>query len=157
MKITAWRITRKKYVKEAFSGKGAKTYGGRWNPVGFPMVYLAQSLSLAILELIVHLEDDSDISGFVAIPVTFDSALVQVAPSTQLPANWLNLPVSEQSQNFGKQWLEANQNLVLQVPSSVVPGENNFLINPRHPQFSQLKIGPPQPLHIDQRITRTIQ
>ena len=157
MKITAWRITRKKYVSKAFSGEGAKTYGGRWNPVGFPMVYLAQSLSLAILELMVHLEDDSDISGFVAIPVTFDSALVQAVPPSRLPKNWLDLPVSEQSQNFGRQWLEAKQSLVLQVPSSVVPNESNFLVNPRHPQFSLLKIGSPQPLHIDRRITGTMQ
>jgi RES domain-containing protein len=121
------------------------------------MVYLAQNLSLAILELVVHLENDSDISGFAAIPVAFDSALVQVVPPSRLPENWLNLPVSEQSQSFGKQWLESQTSTVLQVPSSVVPNESNFLINPRHPEFSLLKIGSPHPLDIDQRITSTIQ
>ena len=156
MKITAWRITRKKYVNNAFSGEGAKLFGGRWNPVGYPMVYLAQNLSLAILELIVHLEDDSDIARFVAIPVTFDKSLVHVLQQSQLPGNWFDLPISEQSQMVGKKWLERKQSLLLQVPSSVVPSESNFLINPQHPQFDQLEIGSPQSLCIDQRISKLV-
>lgn len=153
MKITAWRITRKKYVNNAFSGEGAKIFGGRWNPVGYPMVYVAQNLSLAILELIVHLDDDGDITSFVAIPVSFDKSLVRVLPKSQLPANWFDLPISEQSQMVGKKWLEQKQSLLLQVPSSVVPSESNFLINPLHPQYAQLEIGAPQSLCIDKRIS----
>lgn len=156
MKITAWRITRKNYVKNAFSGEGAKIFGGRWNPIGYPMVYVAQNLSLAILELIVHLNDDSDITRFVAIPVTFDKSLVHVLPQSQLPDNWFDLPISEQSQMVGKKWLEQQQSVLLQVPSSVVPSESNFLINPLHPQFAKLEIGSPQSLCIDQRISKLL-
>ena len=157
MRITAWRITRKKYIKEAFSGEGAKLFGGRWNPVGYPMVYTAQNLSLGILELIVHLDDDGDISSFVTIPVVFDSALVRILAKSQMPKNWNSLPISGQSQMVGKKWIEKKQSLVLQVPSSVVPSESNFLINPLHPELSQLEIGSAQPLHIDQRITKILQ
>lgn len=156
MKITAWRITRKKYFKEAFSGEGAKRFGGRWNPAGCPMVYAAQHLSLAILELIVHLDEDSDISSFVVIPVSFNDELVQVMPKSQLPGNWSGFPISPPTQMVGKNWLEEKISLLLQVPSSVVPGESNFLINPLHPDFSQLEIGSPQPLNIDQRIAKII-
>lgn len=152
MKITAWRITKAKYVKEAFSGEGAKLYGGRWNPAGYPVVYVAQSLSLAILELVVHLDDDSDIKSYVAIPVTFESKLVRVLPESKRPENWRSLPISEQTQKIGADWLEKKQSVLLQVPSSVVTSESNFLINPLHPQFSQLDIGSPQSLLIDQRI-----
>lgn len=156
MKITAWRITRKQHVDKAFSGEGAKIFGGRWNPVGYPMVYVAQTLSLAILELIVHLDDDSDITSFVAIPVTFDRSLVHVLPQSQLPKNWFDLPISEQSQMVGKKWLEQKQSVLLQVPSSVVPSERNFLINPLHPKFAQLEIGSPQSICIDQRISKLL-
>jgi RES domain-containing protein len=156
MKITAWRITKKKYASEAFSGEGAKLFGGRWNPVGYPMVYMAQNLSLAILELIVHMDDDSDMTSFVAIPVTFDKSLVHVLPQSQLPEHWFDLPISEQSQMTGKKWLEQKQSVLLQVPSSVVPSESNFLINPLHPQFAQLEIGSPQPICMDQRISKLI-
>jgi RES domain-containing protein len=157
MNITAWRITRDKYIRDAFSGDGAKQYGGRWNPPGIPMVYTAQSLSLAILELIVHLEDDGDISSYVAIPVTFPPALVQILPESRWPEKWDSLPIAEPSRQIGKEWFDAMTSVVLQVPSSVVPRESNFLINPVHPKFSKLKIGPPQSLHIDQRITNRLQ
>jgi RES domain-containing protein len=156
MKITAWRITKKKYVNHAFSGEGAKIFGGRWNPVGTPMIYVAQNLSLAILELIVHLVDDSDITRFAAIPVTFDTSLADVLPQSRLHENWFDLPISEPSQMVGKKWLEQMQSLMLQVPSSVVPSESNFLINPLHPQFTQLEIGSPQSLNIDQRISKLL-
>jgi RES domain-containing protein len=157
MNITAWRITRKKYVREAFSGEGAKQFAGRWNPIGYPVIYVAESLSLAILELIVHLENDSDISSFAAIPVNFSRSIVQVLPESQWPDNWFSLPISEPSQQVGKTWIEEMSSVVLQVPSSVVPQECNFLINPRHPKFSKIKIGTPQSLHIDQRISKRLQ
>jgi RES domain-containing protein len=157
MNITAWRTTRKKYIREAFSGEGAKQFGGRWNPAGYPAVYTAESLSLAILELMVHLDDDSDICSFAAIPVTFPRALVQVLPESQWPSDWFSLPIAEPSQQVGKKWLEEMSGVVLQVPSSVVPQECNYLINPLHPKFSRLEIGPPQTLHIDQRISNRLQ
>lgn len=156
MRITAWRITRKKYVTEAFTGEGAKLFGGRWNPPGYAVVYLAQNLSLAILELMVHLDEDADIGTYTAIPVRFDSALVHVLEQDKLPENWSSLPISGQSQMVGKQWLEDKQSLLLQVPSSVVPSESNFLVNPLHPDVSQLEIGSPQPLHIDNRISKIL-
>ena len=98
MKITAWRITRKKYLDDAFTGEGAKLWGGRWNPVGYPAVYCAENLSLAILELIVHLEDDNDINSFAAIPVSFSPKLVQSLPKSKLPKTWNNLPISPHQQ-----------------------------------------------------------
>ena len=156
MNITAWRITREKYSREAFSGEGAKKFGGRWNPAGYLAVYLAQHLSLAILELIVHLDKHSDIRRFVAIPVSFDHKLVQVLQQAQLSDNWSELPISPKTQMIGEKWLKNNKRLILQIPSSVVPIENNYLVNPLHPDFSQLEIGSPEPLNIDQRIARML-
>lgn len=153
MKITAWRTTRKNYVTEAFTGEGAKRFGGRWNPPGYAAVYVAQNLSLAILELIVHLDEDSDISTFVTIPVAFDSTMVYELPPSQIPQNWSEHPIRQQSQMVGQNWLEKGQSLLLKVPSSVVPSESNYVINPLHPGSKKLSIGSPQPLHIDQRIS----
>jgi RES domain-containing protein len=157
MKVTAWRITNKKHAAEAFSGEGAKLFGGRWNPPGHAAIYAADSLSLAILELIVHLDEDEDINDYVAIPVEFDDARIITWREEILPKNWSNLPISDQTQNMGKIWLKEKQSLVLKVPSSVVHHDHNFVINPLHPDFSSLKIGRPQAIQIDPRLTARLQ
>ncbi len=152
MKITAWRITRKKYLNQAFTGEGAKIWSGRWNPAGYPAVYCAQSLSLAILELIVHLEDDIDIESFMAIPVSFSSNSVQTLPESKLPKTWNNLPISPASMQVGKKWLDEKKFLVLEVPSTIVPIESNYILNPLHHSFGQIEIGEPREILFDPRI-----
>ncbi|BBO91920.1 RES family NAD+ phosphorylase [Desulfosarcina ovata] len=156
MKCTAWRITKEKYINEALSGEGAKLWGGRWNPVGYPAVYCAESLSLAILELIVHLEDDSDINSFVVIPVSFSPKRVQSLPKSKLPKNWNSLPIGPESVAVGKKWLDDKQFPILEVPSTIVPIESNFVLNPLHPDFSLLEKGKPEAIHIDPRIANLI-
>jgi RES domain-containing protein len=156
MKITAWRITRKKYLNQAFSGEGAKIWGGRWNPAGYPAVYCAENLSLTILELIVHLEDDIDIESFAAIPVSFDSTAVQSLDLSQLPEAWDHLPISPASMEVGRQWLDEKKFLALQVPSIIVPIESNYILNPLHPDFSRVEIGEPQGIRFDPRIASLI-
>ena len=152
MTITAWRITKRKYAHQAFSGEGAKRFGGRWNPRGYAVVYTAETLSLTILELIVHLETYDDIEAYVSIPVQFEPMQVMEVPVQDLPSNWHSLPLSIESQNLGKRWLDKMESLVLKVPSSVVRPERNYLINPLHPEFEDLSIGSPQLINIDPRI-----
>lgn len=154
MKITAWRITRKKHLNSAFTGEGAKVWGGRWNPIGLPAVYCASNLSLAILEIIVHLEDDSDIDSFVAIPVSFESELVQSMPVSKLPKTWNDLPIDPASVSVGKKWLEEGKYPILKVPSIIVPIESNFVLNPLHSAFKTIEIGKHQSIHFDQRFFR---
>lgn len=156
MKITSWRIIHKRHAKEAFSGEGAKLYGGRWNPPGYPAVYTADSLSLAMLELIVHLEGDEDLQNYVTITAEFDEILVTVLPRGKLPRNWSSLPISNQTQEIGKTWLQKGKSIILKVPSSVVPNDGNFVINPLHPDFAKIKIGSPQPLKIDPRVANRL-
>ena len=156
MKSTAWRITRDTYLDEAFTGEGAKLWGGRWNPVGYPAVYCAERLSLAILELIVHLEDNNDISSFVAIPVSYASELVYSLPESTLPKTWNSFPIGPESIAVGKKWLDEKKFPILEVPSTIVPVESNFVLNPSHPDFSRIEIGEPQTIHFDPRIANLL-
>jgi RES domain-containing protein len=156
MKLTAWRITRKKYLDQAFSGEGAKIWGGRWNPAGYPAVHCAENLSLAILELIVHLEDDIDVDSFIAVPVSFDSKTVRTLDYSQLPEAWDHLPISPASMEVGRIWLDEKKFLALQVQSIIVPVESNYIFNPLHPDYSQIEIGEPQGIRFDPRIASLI-
>lgn len=154
MKTTAWRIIREKHLNSAFTGEGAKVWGGRWNPIGLPAVYCAANLSLAILEIIVHLEDDSGIDSYVAIPVSFESKLVQSIPASKLPKAWNDLPIDPASVSVGQKWLEEEKYPILKVPSIIVPIESDFVLNPLQPAFKTIEIGNHQSIHFDQRFSR---
>jgi RES domain-containing protein len=156
MKTTAWRITLERYAQAAMTGEGARLFGGRWNPVGVPAVYLAEHLSLAILEMVVHFDRTDKIGSFVAVPVTFEQNSVYTVPVASLPENWSALPIPSATQQMGKQWLDKNDHLVMKVPSSVVSIEANYVINPLHKDFKRIEIGRPMALRIDPRIERIL-
>lgn len=154
MSITAWRITKRKHVQTAFSGAGAKKYGGRWNSPGTAVVYTAQTQSLAALEMLVHLESTELLHGYVLIGVEIPASLVQELDRTKLPANWRSEGAASQLRRLGDEWVLAQSSAALCVPSALVPGENNFLLNPSHPDFKGLKIGEPISFSFDDRLMR---
>lgn len=149
MTITSWRIVKKRHSARAFDGEGARINGGRWNSVGVPAVYTAGSISLAILEMLVH--GDPPLAGYVVIPVAFDSALIEDVKVGTLPAGWSMYPAPAAANGIGDEWLRSRRSVVLRVPSAVVPSESNFLLNPAHPEFSKLVIGDPVDHPIDPR------
>ena len=52
--LTVWRLVTARFAKSAFSGEGARLYGGRWNRKGVLLVYAAGNQSLAMLEMLVQ-------------------------------------------------------------------------------------------------------
>jgi RES domain-containing protein len=155
MKITAWRITQSAYADEAFTGLGAWLEGARWNHKGVYMVYTAASVSLAALEMVVHLPKEALLyHHYVRLPVTFDSKQVMRLAPSQLPADWHHNPPPESTQQIGSGWAKERKSLVLKVPSSVIPEEHSYLINPLHPDAKRLRIGTAEPFKFDQRIKR---
>ena len=151
--ITAWRIAKQKHQFAGHSGEGARLYGGRWNPIGVPVIYTAESLSLATLEIIVHLEREQLLyKRFVKIPVTFETSLVYSLPRKKLPEDWGSLPPSESTQKIGQKWIEQAKYSILKIPSTVIREEYNFLINPAHPDFSAIEFGEPQRFEFDERL-----
>jgi len=153
MKITARRIVKAKHVDSAFDGEGARVAGGRWNRIGIPMIYTADSLALAILEITVHLsKDDLLQKKYFHISVQFDSSLVTNLDLAEIPEDWDSLPPSESTQDIGNQWALSQKSVILKVPSTVVRQEFNYLINPVHPDFKKLSIGIPETVVFDPRI-----
>ena len=85
MKITTWRITKAQHAHTAYDGEGARLAGGRWNKIGIPMIYTADSLALAALEIMVHLPGSGLLKRkFIRIPVRFDSRLVRKTKGSRL-------------------------------------------------------------------------
>jgi RES domain-containing protein len=152
--MKAWRITQQKRTRAAFSGEGARLYGGRWNSPGVPVVYVAQSQSLAVLEVLVHLDAPALLKKYVLLAVDFNASLVIDLDRSSLPKNWRSDPIPESVQAVGDQWVASGDSPVLRVPSVLVPEESNFLLNPRHPDFGGIRISRPQAFRFDPRLTR---
>lgn len=152
MIITAWRITKSKYIESAFTGEGAEESGGRWNSEGTRMVYASSSVSLAILEILVNLSDERILSAYQLIPFRFDQRLMRSIDLKTLPDDWAASIPSIPSKAIGDEWVRSNGSLVLEVPSAVVPLEKNYLVNPRHPDFSRITIDEPIPFPFDIRL-----
>ena len=146
----AWRIIKEKRAATAFSGEGAAKTGGRWNSRGVSVVYTSSTKSLATLESLVHLNPPV-IFSYVAFPLKFNDALVEVFPLRKLPANWRTEPPPPSTKSIGDDWVKAARSAVLALPS-VITGETNYLLNPAHPDFKKITIGKPEPFAFDPRL-----
>lgn len=146
-----WRLLTARLADSAFTGEGARLYGGRWNRKGVPMVYTAGSQSLATLEMLV--QDEPLRARYVMIPVTLPKNLkIERVTEGELPADWQDLAAREDTQAIGTAWVKRKSSAVLAVPSAVIPAEHNYLLNPLHPSFSKIEIGEPQDFITDLRL-----
>ncbi len=152
MTICAWRLSKDKFAKDAFSGEGAKLNGGRWNSKGTPMIYTAEHESLAVLEILVGLEDPSILPLYALFQVELDESLVEVVEDDALPGDWRESPPPLSTQEIGDNWASGARSAVLCIPSVVTPRERNYLLNPRHPDFGEISIYDPTPYDLDPRL-----
>lgn len=152
MKI--FRLARAEFRGSLWSGDGGLHVDGRWHAAGRRIVYAAQSLSLAQLEVLVHISDRRQMPrlayGEADIP---DSLSIEVIKVAGLPDNWRRFaPYHAKTQRVGTDWLKRQSSAVLQVPSAISAAEWNFLLNPAHPEFSRIKLGAPQAFEMDPRV-----
>jgi len=142
--MKVWRLAKEKHAIP--NGEGAKKYGGRWNPPGIPVVYTSESLALAALQALVHVDSDlfpDDLIVFSAnIP---DTLTIQSLSEKELPFNWNSYPPPTSLQSIVVEWIRTNTTVGLRLPSAIIPHEYNILLNPTHQDFPQIHwehIGP---------------
>lgn len=138
--------------KEDLSGEGASIYGGRWNSVGIKMIYTAKSISLTILEALVHLKLDFIPSSQYLLSIEAPEKEITEVSFNKIKVNWYKEP--EYTQWKGDQFIESGQALMLQVPSVIIPQENNVLINPLHKDFKKIKLISTELLQLDKRLIK---
>lgn len=153
--IRAYRICQERYAAHAFDGEGARQFGGRWNNKGTPMVYLAGSIALAQLEMLVHLDAVSVLmQRYIIFPVDIPKALIADASENDVPRDWDSSAGKRQTAEAGDAWARGRTSTVLKVPSAVVPMEFNFIANPLHPEFNKLRISDAMSLRFDSRLIK---
>jgi len=150
--VTVWRLCTRQKAEAAFTGNGAYRRGGRWNLPGTRIVYCAESRALAAMEILVHVEDMEDLARLewraMAVTVPWEA----IERPGRFPGSWRTYPYSRATQKFGSAWARAGRTVALRVPSAVVPGEFNFLLNPKHEMFARLRIAPAEAFRFDSRI-----
>lgn len=140
-----WRLARQRFA--ALDGLGAYLNGGRWNRPGLPAVYCSEHPSLAVLEILVHLEVDPD-----GLPDEYVKIAIEVPRSIKM-TRIERLPGDlDETVELGSRWFESTTTLGLLVPSVVIPEERNLLLNPQHRDFARVRIFDSQPFRLDARL-----
>lgn len=150
-----WRVVKRKHAATAFDGKAAQRFGGRWNSPGRRAVYASATKSLAVLEILVHVDVGRPLPRLIAFTFGVDEKLVERLPAAQLPRGWRTSRGLLGTQQIGDEWLALGRALALAAPSTIVPEESNYLLNPAHPAFGRLQFGRPMPFLLDPRLTRS--
>jgi len=152
--ITAWRLAKTRHAASAFDGEGARLYGGRWNSPGTRIAYASDSIALATLEVLAHLQSVAILQSYSVATIRFPKELVEALEISALPAGWRHYPSPRENHAIGDKWVADEKTAVLRVPSAIIPAAANYLINPSHPDFHRIEIEPPQRFEFDPRLVK---
>lgn len=149
-----YRLTQRQFADD-FSGKGAELYGGRWNSVGTKMIYTAESRALCVAEMAVHLNMVMMRVQYAMVTYEFDEQEMPILYEVkQLPKDWDVFPHAQSTQSVGDRFVAEDRYAILKVPSAVVAGEYNFLINPTHQAAKNIKVESIVDFRIDPRLAK---
>lgn len=150
LKMKVYRLTSKKYSTD-LSGMSAKLYGGRWNRIGVALLYTSANLSLSVLENIVHISNPAFLPTFEAVIIEIPDSFQEYS-TNNFPENWRNQDSFESLRKLTDDFVEKKEFLAMKVPSAIIDVEYNFLINPQHSLFKEVKIINQQEFSFDQRL-----
>ena len=150
--MIVYRLSKANYSKD-LSGKGAEKSGGRWNSKGIPMIYTSETRALCTTEIAVH-------TPLGIIPLNYEIIQIEISEKAKihtfnekaLSKDWKSCPHVLSKKEIGDKFIQENKYLVLKVPSAVVQGEYNFLINPGHKDFKQITIKSVESFSFDERL-----
>ena len=151
MPIRLWRIVTGPHP--LWSGEGARLFGQRWNPPGFPAIYTGTSFALYLVEVLVHANRKTPPSAarYVEASVPDDVSRESFDP-VSLPG-WDDPFDLSTAQTFGRVWIEARRSALLLVPSVVTAGrDTNVVVNPDHPDAARIAVGPETAVALDRRL-----
>ena len=150
--MRVFRIVKKRRAADAFSGEGARLYGGRWNLPGTPMVYCAETRALAALESLGHFQGAERRIPFVIFAVDVPDGDVRTLALERMPPGWASREPVQATQEAGSAWQHAAGSVALRVPSVHVPREWCVLLNPEHPRTRGVVVHYPEDYAFDERL-----
>lgn len=150
--MIVYRLSKSKFARE-LSGKGAERSGGRWNSKGVAVVYTSGSRALCVAEIAVH-------TGLGIVPDGYEMVTIEIpdkiplfeVTADQLPKDWKSIPHPGKTQVLGDVLIKENKYPVIKVPSAVVQGDFNYLINPNHKDLQKIKTIKTEKFGFDERM-----
>jgi RES domain-containing protein len=136
--VRLYRITAARYAED-HSGRGAYLYGGRWNSKSQHALYAAQTVSLAMLEVLVHINKPPP-RAYQLITYTVDPSLIADSSVEYAVPSRLDMKSLVGTREIGDTFLQSHQRPVLAIPSIMHAFENNYLINPNHKLSDQIEV-----------------
>ncbi|TPE45854.1 RES family NAD+ phosphorylase [Pontibacter mangrovi] len=150
--MIVYRLSRGLYRND-LSGRGAELAGGRWNSRGTAILYTSESIALCTVEIAVHMPLGIVPKDYFLVRIELpDTASIKELPEAELPDDWKSFPHANSTQELGDLFVQEMEHLVLKVPSATVQGTFNYLINPRHADFPQVKVVQTIPFEFDKRL-----
>ena len=137
--MIVYRVGRLKYAKD-LTGEGARLFGGRWNNKGVPCLYTSESRSLSLLEYSVNVNLDDVPRALTMAIIEIPDTSIKVVTEAELPGNWKHAPAPAETKDFGSNLFKEEQFSVFKIPSTVIPEEFNYLLNPLHQDSKLFKL-----------------
>lgn len=119
-------------------------------------MYASATASLAVLEVFANVSQAELLAAYMLISCTFDEAVVERVAANDLPKGWRASPGPPELRAIGDEWLSSARSVVLQVPSAILEHENNYLLNPLHPDFKRVTRSRPEPFRFDLRLLKVM-
>lgn len=150
--MLVYRIAGSKYAHD-LSGVGAALFGGRWNKKGIPVLYTSESQALSLLETVVNTPPMLVLQMELLVLRIPDDSILEIKADT-MPKNWSKYPAPTILAEMGSKWAVQESSIALKVPSSIIPSSFNYLLNCRHPRFSEVELLSREIFHFDPRLKK---
>src|SRR5215211_7502410 len=137
--MMVYRIGRTKHISD-LTGEGSRLFGARWNHEGTACLYASESRALAVLEYTVNINIDDIPRALSIATIEIPESNILALSTGDLPGNWNEVLAPAETKDFGTALLTAVKYPVIRIPSTIIPQEYNYILNPLHPESKKFKI-----------------
>jgi len=150
--MLVYRIANVKFKDDTLSGIGAEKFGGRWNDVGTRAVYCSENRALSLLEYYVHSDNVALLPKELLLAVVEIPDNFKILELTKLPDRWKVYPYSTSTTGIFGKYVKEKNIFALKVPSTIIPMEYNYILNPLYPEFGKVSVKEFIKIPIDTRL-----